>query len=644
MRHAWLLGTGATAALLAALLTAAGRANGTPVEGSSVAWLLGFAVTALVGALILDVAPGNRVGAAFVAAGLATPLAALLEEVSIAWDSAGLHVVSLMLFGAAYAVATTLPLLYFPDNRLPSPRWRWAVVVVAASVVVVWVGVLVSARPVDDGDVVSPWAVEAFGAVPLAVANGGVLAASVVTLAAAYSIVLRWRRGDELTRTRLSWLALAALVVMVLTLAAWLLPGVPDAVGALAETVQVVVVPISTYVAIARCRLFDVDLVLRRSLVYAVGAGLVAGVYVVTMLVSSRIAGEAAGYGASLVAAAAVAAVLLPVRDRLDRRLGRWLYGHRDPARVLAEVQAAADTGSRPADVLTVAVGAIQEALKVDQARIDPPGGTPDETGTAVPLVALGRTEGVLVVGSRADGAELSRRDRALLDAIAPQVALLARAVRLGRDVQSSRERLVTAQEAERLRLRRDLHDGVGPILAGLTLQVDALGAMVRDEEAVALATRIKGEMRGAIEALRETVDGLRPADLDQLGLAESLTQRAELLSLGGVRTELVCPQRLTLGAATEVAAYRIATEAMTNVLRHAGATRCTVRVALADDELVLVVEDDGCGVAGADQASGVGLGSIRDRAEELGGEWRIGPRDGGGTLLEVRLPAGGAS
>ena len=247
---------------------------------------------------------------------------------------------------------------------------------------------------------------------------------------------------------------------------------------------------------------------------------------------------------------------------------------------------------------------------------------------------------GELLLAPRARGESFTPADRRLLDDLARQVGIAAHAVRLTADLQQSRERLVTAREEERRRLRRDLHDGLGPALASITLKLDATrNLLTRDLPAAdALLIDLKKQTQVAVADIRRLVYNLRPPSLDELGLIQALREQAEQYNQDRLRITIDAPDPLPpLPAAVEVATYRITQEAMTNVVRHAQAHTCTIRLTL-DNSLEVEVCDDGQGIP-AGQRVGVGLTSIRERAAELGGTCQIEPRTGGGTRLHVRLP-----
>ena len=260
-----------------------------------------------------------------------------------------------------------------------------------------------------------------------------------------------------------------------------------------------------------------------------------------------------------------------------------------------------------------------------------------------LPLLHQGAPVGTLVLGVRPGESTFSPADRRLLGDLARQAGVAVSTVRLTADLQRSRERLVTAREEERRRLRRDLHDGLGAQLAGLTVQAGVLRSLIARDPAAAdeLAVELRGELRTAIADIRRLVHGLRPPALDELGLVGALQREAERIGSDGTgpRIDVDVPEQLpALPAAVEVAAYRIAQEALTNVVRHAAARVCTVRLAADAAELTLEVTDDGTGLP-AVPTLGVGTSSMRERAAEVGGECVVAPAPDRGTRVVARLP-----
>src|SRR5215207_7892147 len=249
---------------------------------------------------------------------------------------------------------------------------------------------------------------------------------------------------------------------------------------------------------------------------------------------------------------------------------------------------------------------------------------------------------GRLVLSPRAPGEGFSDADRSLLEDLARQAEVAVHAVRLTTDLQHSRERLVTTREEERRRLRRDLHDGLGAQLAGLNVQAGALRRLIpRDPDAAdKLVVELRDELRSAIADIRRLVYDLRPPALDDLGLVEALRQLAERYGSkdGPLRVVVEAPEDLpNLPAAVEVAVYRVTQEALTNVARHARARTCVVQLTVNDDVMLEIV-DDGVGIS-AGRSAGVGLSSMHERAEELGGSCVVESTREGGTRVLARLP-----
>ncbi|MDQ5852123.1 MAG: GAF domain-containing sensor histidine kinase, partial [Chloroflexota bacterium] len=274
-----------------------------------------------------------------------------------------------------------------------------------------------------------------------------------------------------------------------------------------------------------------------------------------------------------------------------------------------------------------------------------------------LPLVYQGEEVGHLLLGPRA-GETFAPADRRLLTDLARQAGVAAHAVRLTAELQCSnenlkmaRERLITAREEERRRLRRDLHDGLGPALAAESLKVGAIRKLlVRDQAAAdSLLVELANDIEVTIAEIRRLVYDLRPPALDDLGLVTALREHAaqyqghatadECRGDGGIQVEVEAPEHLPpLPAAVEVAAYRTVQEALTNVARHACARRCTVRLSLEQGAVCLEVTDDGRGLP-VDRKSGVGLLSMRERAEELGGTFTAEVLPTGGTRSLARFP-----
>jgi signal transduction histidine kinase len=259
-----------------------------------------------------------------------------------------------------------------------------------------------------------------------------------------------------------------------------------------------------------------------------------------------------------------------------------------------------------------------------------------------MPLTRGSEPIGELVVGVRSGSRRLSAADREVLALLATPVAMAVHATLLADELQAARTRVVTAREEERRRLRRDLHDGLGSVLSGIGFKADAARNYVRarPDEAVELLTQLRAESAAALTDVRRLVYGLRPPVLDDSGLVDALQRHAErLASHGGdpLTVTVDAPPVLPpLPAAVEVAAYRIAAEALTNVARHAHATSVTLLIRVGE-LLTVTVLDDG-GPPGEAWAPGVGIVGMRERAAELGGSLRAGPGTRGGEVC-LTLP-----
>lgn len=428
-------------------------------------------------------------------------------------------------------------------------------------------------------------------------------------------------------------------------------------VGFTLYTLALLLFPLCFLIAIRRYRLWEIDRLLHRTLLYGT---LTATVVLLYILVVGALAALLQSRGTLLPAALATGLVALgvhPLRLRLQRAVNRLIYGERDdPVTILERLGRRLEAPLEPEAALQTIVETVAHALRLPYVAIalsvergsDAPGrvaavGTPGrERPTTFPLLFQGEWVGEMQVAARDADSALSAADRRLLGQIAYQAGATAHSARLARALRRSRETLVAAREEERHRLRRTLHDDVGPTLAGLSLRADAArNLLATDPDGVArLLVEIRSQAQQTLRDVRRLAYDLRPPALDQLGLLPAIQERAAAHSAGGLAVEVQAPDPLPpLPAAVEVAAYHVVIEAITNVERHAAAHHCMVTLAV-DGHLAIRVRDDGVGLPHPHR-SGLGLGSIRERAEELGGTFRIGAGDGGGTELQVHLPLG---
>jgi signal transduction histidine kinase len=433
------------------------------------------------------------------------------------------------------------------------------------------------------------------------------------------------------------------------------------------------VLPVAVGIAIVRYRLYDIDVIINRTVVYGGLTGAVLGVYGLVVLAASYATPTSLRWQWSVLVVAAVAIIAYPVREWLQRGVNRLMYGDRDnPGVAMSRLARRVADTLAPSALLPAVAETIGQALRLPYVAVElagasdgghlDEGGHSDEGGARpvaaygtprgephrVPLVHQGERVGTLVLNKRSATEQFTPADLRVLDDMARQVAVAAHAVRLTDDLQRSRERLVLAREEERRRLRRDLHDGLGSALAGLALHAgNARRALPAGMTEVAgWVAQLEDGIGAAVVDIRRIVDDLRPPALDELGLLGALREHATMSPL---HVSLDAPADLTpLPAAVEVAAYRIVVEALVNAARHSRSEHATVRVSVHHGPaptLQLEVRDAGVGPSTTPQA-GVGLQSMRERAAELGGVCEVGPGADGGTLVRavLPLPTGGAS
>jgi signal transduction histidine kinase len=418
-------------------------------------------------------------------------------------------------------------------------------------------------------------------------------------------------------------------------------------------------IPLSIGIALLRYRLWDIDIIVNRTLVYGVLTVSIVALYILVVVGLGTVFQAQGNLGIALLATGLVAVLFQPARNWLQRLVNRLMYGERDdPYRVISRLGQRLEATLAPEAVLPTIVETVAQALKLPYAAMHLQQG--EEAFTAaiygsargdlvrLPLMYQHEAVGELVLAPRAPGEHFSRADRALLEDVARQAGAAAHAVqltaglkRLTVDLQHERERLVTAREEERRRLRRDLHDGLGPQLASLTLRLEtARNRLGRNPLADRLLADLAQRTQATVAEIRRLVYALRPPALDELGLVSALRELTLQYS-EQVAISLDAPDGLPeLSAAVEVAIYRIAQEALTNAVRHAQALRCELTLVLDEESgvLTLSIQDDGCGLPPS-RGVGVGLVSMRERAEELGGTWSIAPVESGGTRVLVRLP-----
>jgi len=432
-----------------------------------------------------------------------------------------------------------------------------------------------------------------------------------------------------------------------------------------------ITIPLTLSMAILRHRLWDIDPIVNRTLVYIALSGAVIAVYTLTVLYLGRLFQTEDNLIISLVATALVAVMFSPLKEWLQRQVNRMMKGrHDDPYAVLSDLGSQLVKPIEPDAMLYVVVQTIRDALRLPYASISMDMNGYDKLATSsgersaeilsFPIIHQGETLGTLLVGPRSPGEPFSAEDLKLLSILLQQAGPIVQNVHmtfgmrlLADDLQESREKMVLAREEERRQIRHNLHDDLAPRLAALALNAAAAEKYVRQDPdlAVGILVDFRKTIRSTVDEIRTLVHDLRPPTLDELGLVGSVRERISELTKAvaasesePLRIELVAPDQLpALPAAVEVAAYRIITESLVNVVRHANATYCLVNVELTASKLLFItVTDNGKGILSVPTPSkkgGIGLVSIRERAAELGGHCSVERMDGSGTRVTALLP-----
>lgn len=635
---------------------------------------LGIAVAVaytVTGALLVLRSSVGRLGWLMLAIGACSGFAALLTALTGAYGSAADPVVGRLMplqswlwAPPLWMVATVLPLLY-PDGRVAAHAWRWPVRLAGAGIVTYSVGLAVSDTAfvgryhVSNALAQPQW--QQFASTCVRV---GEYVLYVGVAVAVVGLVVRWRQTSGLRRRQVSLMLAAFVLGVAQAVVRATLPGtLPASVDRGIEIAAYVLVAATAGVALTKVRLFDLDVVLRRTVVGVAVTATVVACYVGAMTLLAVVLPGAAVPGSALGTGLA-GAVIFPVTLVLTRWVRRFAWG-----RTINLVEVATGLGQRmrdrldPAEIPTVVCEEIVRALRLSTARLElsttegtrvlaqvGPGvrvpvagnGHRDDRDVTFNLWYRGERVGRLVVCPQDARPRLDETVTQALSSLADQVAPVVATLRLDEQLLHTREQLVTAREEERSRLSRELHDNVGPTLAGIRLQLDTVRTTLPAGFAgTELVDRAVRGIQDALATLRRVVHDLRPPELDTLGLTGAIRELAAFLSGPTLRVETTLPDDVSvLSKPVEVAAYRIVAEALTNVVRHAEASRAEVTVEITGGQLVVRISDDGIGVRPNTNRHGLGLRFMAQRVAEIAGEFSY-RGDDTGTTVRAAFPIG---
>ena len=655
-------------------------ANGEPVIGQ-IAYLVAFCMFAVVGALIVSRDRRNVIGLMLLWCAVITGLAFASGEL-MTWLVAGGHTgpfvaVIGMLNGFGWALGL-LPVVYFlplffPDGKLPSPRWRvyvWGVFVLVAMLLVTLVfGQETLTGSSDTIGIANPFYLRAVGDLPsldpvIGISFPGLLA---LTL---YSLFGRFRRSRGVERQQIKWAAfgfLAALVLLVVSM-----PITDPALENLIGGIAFMAFPLSIGIAVLRFHLYDLDVVVKKAVVYAALALFATAVYLGLVVGLGTWLGRGSSF-LTMLAAVIVAVTFQPVRDRLSRFANRVVYGGRatpyeiltDFSERVGDAYAEVDVLPRMARVLGEGIGAErsdvwltvgqelrQVAVWPDGAAVARPVPLPNGTPAAIPemdrvyaVEQAGDMLGALAVRKPASD-PISPADEKLIAGLASQAGLVLRNVRLTEelrlrldDLKAAQKRLVAAQDEERRRLERNIHDGAQQQLVALAVKARLARQFTQRDPAKAteMLTQMETETQQALEDLRDLARGIYPPLLADKGLADALTAQARKST---VPVDVVSDGIGRYPQEVEAAVYFSVLEALQNVAKYAHASHTGVRLGQDDAMLTFEVRDDGRGFDPGTTGYGTGLQGMADRLAALDGRVDVTSSPGGGTTVSGRVPA----
>jgi signal transduction histidine kinase len=560
----------------------------------------------------------------------------------------------------------TFLLLLFPNGRLPSRRWRPVAWAAGVTIAVVDLAIALAPGPLDvetGAPVANPFGIEVLDPLTSAVAAAGFPALGLLGILSAASLVVRYRRAGSDERHQLKWFLLAGVLMAVgISTGEYL----PDAVTSITFTVALASLPAAAAVAVVKYRLYDIDVVINKAVVFGALAALFTAMYVGIVVGIGTLVGSRGNLFLSVVATALIAVAFHPARERARRFANRLVYGRRaTPYEVLSEFAGRVGGAYSSEDVLPRMARIVAEGTGADRAEVWLRVGSELRRAAAWPssggdgasslhlegegLPALpsadrahavrhrGELLGALAV-SKPPSEPLTPAEDRLVEDIASQAGLVLRNVRLIAELRESRQRIVAAQDQERRRIERNIHDGAQQQLVALAVKLRLARQLMSTDgvRAEALMATLEGEASAALEDLRDLARGIYPPLLADQGLVAALRAQARRSPVD-VAVEADAVRRYPQEA--EAAVYFCALEALQNVAKYSEASRATVRLADGAGELRFEVTDDGHGFDPEAAHQGTGLQGMADRLAAVGGDLEIRSRPGAGTTVSGRLP-----
>lgn len=482
-------------------------------------------------------------------------------------------------------------------------------------------------------------------------------------ISAIYAQIYRYRKHSNFQeKQQTKWFVFGAVLVLIGIPAMGLLETVFESNASsilfaqLGRSVIPLLLPCAIAIGILKYRLWDIDILWRRTFNYTGMTIFIISTYALTAASISKLLHVRDNFWSSLFAATLVGILFQPVREWLQKTVNRLFFGDREePYIVLTRLGKLLEGTIHQDEALQILCLTIREALKLPYAEVQlqqgdnyftmASSGIPNQIEMKIPFYHGKQLLGFLHLAARSPGEGFSSKDCKLLEDLAGQAGKVIANVRLSEEVKNSRTALVKSREEDRRRLKRDLHDGIGSNLAAFHMQTYNLIKFIRtdSDKAVRVAELLRKEIKNTITEIRRIVYDLRPHSLDELGLVAAIKAYASNLSFedDSLLITVDAPEPLPfLPAAVEVAVYRIASEALTNVHKHASADQCKIRIQVGE-MLSLEVSDNGVGMPTTFTA-GVGIYSMNERASEIGGTFELDSKPGKGTQITVTVPMSG--